>query len=153
MRVFVDGPELKKQGIFGLGAIYVGQGSTIVKSKKLYNQAMISVNVYAEIAAVEFALTQLEKVMGNEFSQPLKILLYSDWNEVEKLQDILLMTKRIPAINAIAEKINKGKKQFLSTYPEVELDITYISKEEKRYNPYYIGAHNAARHAIGIKSR
>lgn len=34
MRVFVDTSELKQQGIFGLGAIFVGQGGTIVRSKR-----------------------------------------------------------------------------------------------------------------------
>lgn len=36
LRVFVDASELKQQGVFGLGVIFVGQGSTLVKSKKHY---------------------------------------------------------------------------------------------------------------------
>jgi ribonuclease HI len=149
LRVFVDASEIKNSGIFGLGAIFVGQGTTILKSKKHYNQSMKRVNVYAEIAAIEFALMQLEKVVGAKFYLPLKVLIYSDWNAVDKLKDKTIMTNRISAINAIAEKINERRIQFLKAHPEIDLEIAYLG-EEKKFNPFYISSHNAARQAIGI---
>lgn len=149
LRVFADASELKNQGIFGLGAIYVGQGVTLVKSKKHYNQAMRRMNVYAEIVAVEFALTLIDQVMSDHFQQPSKVIIYSDWNEVEKLKDKTIMTYRIPAIKAIAEKINERKLQFFKAHPEVDLEIAYLG-EEKKFNPFYVSSHNAGRAAIGL---
>jgi ribonuclease HI len=149
LRVFVDGSELKNRGIFGLGAIYVGQGTTVVISKKHYNQAMKRVNVYAEIVAVEFALEKMEKVISGNFQNPSEIIVYSDWNEIDKLKESAMFTNRITAINAIAEKINERKHQFLAAHPEVELDISYLG-EGRKYNHFYLGAHNAARKIIGI---
>ncbi|MGG3691798.1 hypothetical protein [Heyndrickxia ginsengihumi] len=150
LRVFVDASELKNQGIFGFGVIFVGQGATLVRTKKHYNQAMRKVNVYAEIAAVEFALTQVEEVVGNEFDQPSKILIYSDWNEVDKLKETAMLTKRVPEINAIAKKINEKKLLFTISHPTVELEILYMGDEMKKHNIYHRGAHNFSRKVIGL---
>lgn len=150
LRVFVDASELQGYGIFGLGVVFVGQGSTIVKSKKHYNQAMRRMNVYAEIAAVEFALTQVEKVVGKEFNHPSKVLIYSDWNGVEKLEETVMLTKISPMVNAVAERINEKKILFFKSFPTIELDIVYMEEEMKKFNPGYQASHNAARKAIGI---
>lgn len=149
LRVFVDGSELKNSGVFGLGIIFVGEGTTLVQSKKHYEQEMRKVNVYAEILAVEFALTQIEKVVGKEF-QPEKVQIYSDWSEVDKLVETAMLTKRMPAINAVAEKINERKLMFSKAYPTIELDISYMGEELKKFNPFYRASHNAASKAIGI---
>ncbi|MGG1689438.1 hypothetical protein ABDH65_05230 [Heyndrickxia ginsengihumi] len=150
LRVFVDTSKIENQGIFGLGVIYVGQGLTSVKYKKHYNQAMKKVNVYGELIAVEFALTQVGKIIEKEFNQPSMILIYSDWNEISKLEDPAMITKRILAINDVAERINERKSEMSISYPDTDLEILYMRDEEKRFNPFYKGAHNAARKAIGI---
>src|SRR5690625_1011277 len=67
IRVFVDASELLYQGICGIGVIFVGQGLTLVKSSKHYNQTMRQMNIYGEIVAVDYALMQLMKVLKEEF--------------------------------------------------------------------------------------
>ncbi|MCM3362980.1 MULTISPECIES: hypothetical protein [Niallia] len=151
LRVFVDGSELQGSGgIFGLGVVFVGQGLTIVKSKKHYNQAMRKRSVYAEVVAVEFALMLVEKVVGKEFDQPSKVLIYSDWNGIDRLKETDILIKRNPTINTVAEKINEKKLLFLKSYPTIELDISYMGAELKKFNPFYRASHNAARKAIGM---
>lgn len=150
LRIFADASELQQQGIFGLGVIFVGQGTTLVKSKKHYNHSMRKVNVYAEILAVDFALSNVEEVLINEFCLPSKVLIYSDWDEVDKLNDSPMITKGNSAINAVAERINEKKSLFSISNPTVELEILSMDKEEKVFNPFYKGSHNAARRVIGI---
>jgi len=111
---------------------------------------MRRVNVYAEIVAVDFALTLIYQVIDKHFQQPSKIIIYSDWNEIDKLKDTTMITKKLHTINAVAKKINVMKFLFLSSYPTIELDISYMDEEEKRYNPFYKAAHNASRKVIGI---
>lgn len=149
LRVFVDASELHYQGIFGLAAIFVGQGSTLVKSKKHYNKSMKKVNIYGEILAVEFALMEVKNVLGS-FEQPSKIEIYSDWNQIDRLKETSMLTKRIPTINDVAERINEMKLLFEYLQPNVELEILYMRTEEKKYNPFYKGAHNASKKVIGI---
>ncbi len=150
LRVFVDCSELKEQGVFGIGVIFVGQGMTLVKSKKHYNQSMKRMNVYAELVAVEFALIQLDKILNKDFHLPSRIIVFSDWNMVDKLNQTNTVSKRHPPINAVAGKINKRKLQFTTTHSKVELNISYMSEKQKRHNPFYRAAHNASRKAIGI---
>lgn len=150
LRVFVDASELKRQGIFGLGVIFVGQGSTLVKSKKHYKQSMKKMNVYAELVAVEFAMTQLGQVIDNQFSLPSKVYIYSDWSDIKNIKEKTLLDNKIPAINTVSENINEMRNKFLLIHPALELEIFYMGIEEKKYNPFYKGAHNAARMIIGI---
>lgn len=150
LRVFVDASELHYQGIFGLGSIFVGQGNTLVKSRKHYNKAMKKVNIYGEILAVEFALLEVNKVLDNSFEQPLRIIIYSDWNQIDRLKETSILTKRIPTINDVAERINEKKLLFSDLHPTVELEILSMSNEEKKFNPFYKGAHNASKKVIGI---
>ena len=150
LRVFVDASELRYQGIFGLGVIFVGQGNTLVKSKKHYNKAMKKVNIYGEILAVEFALIEVNKVLDNCFEKPSKIIIYSDWNQVDRLKETSILTKRIHIINDVAERINEKTLLFVNLHPNVELEILYMKIEEKKYNPFYKGAHNASKKVIRI---
>jgi len=150
LRVFVDCSELKEQGIFGIGVIFVGQGTTMVKSKKHYNQSMKKMNIYAELVAVEFALTQLDKIWDVDFHLPSRIIVYSDWNKIEKLNRTTMISKRHLPMNTIAERINERKLHFSKSHPTVELSISYMNEGQKRYNPFYMASHNASRKAIGI---
>lgn len=150
LRVFVDASELHQKGIFGLGAIFVGQGTTLVKSKKHYNNTMKRINIYAEILAVEFALVEVNNVMDISFDEPSKVLIYSDWNQIDRLQETTMLTKKIPTINDIAERINEKKQMFSNLHPKIELEVLYMSEGEKKYNPFYKGAHNASKKAIGL---
>ncbi|WP_144461030.1 hypothetical protein [Siminovitchia fortis] len=148
LRIFTDASELMRQGIFGLGICFIGQGQTSVKSKKHYNPSMKAVNVYAELVAVEFAVDELLKAIhNNNHALPSRIRILSDWNEVEKLKITSKITKN-NAINKVAERINEKTKRFSALYPDFDLDLTFIGKDERRYNPYYTAAHNAAKKII-----
>ncbi|CDO04282.1 hypothetical protein BN988_02836 [Oceanobacillus picturae] len=144
LRVFVDASELNYQGIFGLGVCFVGQGKTLVKSKKHYNLPLKTNSVYAEIVAIDYALDLLKKVMCYRFDQPLKVVIYSDCIGISSLESKPELTRQ-PAINELAEQIKK-KYQFNSI---TELEISYMDKGLKRYNPYYRAAHNASRKLFG----
>ncbi len=153
LRVFVDASELSPfQGIFGLGVCFVGQGETNVKSKKHYNTSMKTMNVYAEAVAIEYALDLLNKAINSYMNLPLRVIVYSDWNEIDNLSSKVKITK-IHAINAVAEQIKVKKSHFVDSYPMIELEIAYMDKDLKRFNPYFRASHNAARKVFGKSSR
>lgn len=145
LRVFVDASEFNYEGIFRLGVCFVGQGETNVKTKKHYNSALKTNSIYAEVAAIDYALDLLKKVMCNCLDEPLRVVIYSDWVGINSLESKPELTRH-PAINELAEQIKKKKYQFNSI---TELEISYMDKGLKRYNPYYRAAHNAARKLFG----
>lgn len=151
LRVFVDASELKRQGIFGLGAIYVGQGCTFVKSKKHYNSSMQTVSIYGEIMAVDFALQHLDFLLNNnQITVPSTVIINSDWNGIGLVHDENMLLEKYPTINEVAKRINKKLELFSLSNPDLDLIVSYLNSDEKRYNPFYKAAHNASRKAIGL---
>ncbi|WML26290.1 hypothetical protein [Neobacillus sp. OS1-33] len=149
INIFVDASELKYQGIFGLGVCFVGQGEVIVKSKKHYNQLMKKQIIYAELLAIIFALEQITTI----HKQGLKILpdirIFSDLALIEKLNSTSDLTKN-QSINLIADRIRNLWETFAEYQPEKKLQIQSMSHRDKRHNPFYKAAHNAARKIIGL---
>ncbi|MFS0562701.1 hypothetical protein AB1K91_18400 [Terribacillus sp. 179-K 1B1 HS] len=150
LRVFVDTSELKRQGIFGLGAIYVGQGCTYVKSKKQYNSRMQTVSIYGEVMAVDFAIQHLDFVLGNLINAPSKVIINSDWKGIDLVYDEDMLLENFPIINDVAKRINKKMELFSLSNPDIDLIVSSLNSDEKRYNPFYRAAHNASRKAIGL---
>lgn len=151
LRVFVDASELKRQGIFGLGAIYVGQGCTFVKSKKQYNSSMQTVSIYGEIMAVDFALKNLDFILNEKLiAVPSKVIINSDWNGIDLVYDEDILLEKFPLINDVAKRINKKMELFSLSNPDIDLIVSSLNSDEKRYNPFYKAAHNASRKAIGL---
>ncbi|WP_156292114.1 hypothetical protein [Oceanobacillus salinisoli] len=144
LRFFVDASELKEQGIFGLGVCIVGQGETRVESKKHYNSAMKKQNTYAELVAVHYALELLPHILRGKIALPENIIVYSDWNEVGRLKETSEITKN-KMTNELAKQINEKKESFIERRPGIGLEVSYMSKDLKKWNPYYKAAHNAAR--------
>ncbi|MFP7494417.1 hypothetical protein SFC66_11565 [Terribacillus saccharophilus] len=151
LRVFVDASELKRQGIFGLGAIYVGQGCTFVKSKKQYNSSMQTVSIYGEIMAVDFALKNLDFILNEKLiAVPSKVIIISDWNGIDLVYDEDILLEKFPLINDVAKRINKKMELFSLSNPDIDLIVSSLNSDEKRYNPFYKAAHNASGKAIGL---
>ncbi|NRG46225.1 hypothetical protein HRF87_15870 [Bacillus sp. CRN 9] len=151
LRVFVDASELKRQGIFGLGAIYVGQGCTFVKSKKQYNSSMQTVSIYGEIMAVDFALKHLDCILNDKLiAIPSKVIINSDWNGIDLVHEENMLLEKFPIINDVAKRINKKMELFSLSNPDIDLIVSSLNSDEKRYNPFYRAAHNASRKAIGL---
>lgn len=151
LRVFVDTSELKRQGIFGLGAIYVGQGCTFVKSKKQYNSSMQTVSIYGEIMAVDFALKHLDCILNDKLiAIPSKVIINSDWNGINLVHEENMLLEKFPIINDVAKRINKKMELFSLSNPDIDLIVSSLNSDEKRYNPFYRAAHNASRKAIGL---
>jgi hypothetical protein len=46
-------------------------------------------------------------------------------------------------------QINEQRQYILSSYPNINVNIVSMKKSDKRYNPFYKAAHNAARKVIG----
>lgn len=95
-------------------------------------------------------MIQLGQVIDNQFKQPSKVYIYSDWSEIKNIKEKTILDNKIPAINTLAKNINEMRNKFLLIHSAMELEIFYMSIEEKKYNPFYKGAHNAAREIIGI---
>ncbi|MGM7724092.1 hypothetical protein [Metabacillus sp. Hm71] len=148
LRVFVDASELKSQGIFGLGLCFVGQGSVIVKSKKLYNQSMKKQIIFAELSAIEFALEQISILYKEKDNTLPEIIIYSDITLVEQLSGTSAITKN-QEINLKANRVRNLWEAFLEFQPGIKLQIKNMKQEMKKFNPYYKAAHNAARSVIG----
>ncbi|WP_157081445.1 hypothetical protein [Neobacillus soli] len=147
LRIFVDASELNYQGIFGQGACFVGQGEVITKCKKHYNLLMKKQNVYAELAAIGFALEQLLAMHKQGCAIKPEILIYSDIPLVDYLNGTKEITKN-KSINIIAKKIWDLKQEFEDKLPSINLQIKNMDPELKKFNPFYKAAHNEARKAI-----
>jgi hypothetical protein len=63
-------------------------------------------------------------------------------------EDILLV--KFPIINDVAKRINKKMELFSLSNPDIDLIVSSLNSDEKRYNPFYKAAHNASRKAIGL---
>jgi ribonuclease HI len=148
LRVFVDTSEIENQGIFGLGVCFVGQGEVIIKSKKYYNLSIRKQNQFAELIAIIFALEQLNTLLKQHSFIPSEVIVYSDLILIDKLSEPNKLTKN-ELINELIYQINEQRQYILSSYPNININIVSMKKSDKRYNPFYKAAHNAARKIIG----
>lgn len=141
-RVYTDASELEKKGIFGLAFACVGNGGVIVRSKKYYNQGICGKNPFAEIAAVSFAIQELTDIKQSEYNDIEDAYILSDINWIDNYENS--KWSRDPDKSDFIKSITANKRTFEKQFPDVQLSISYIG-EDKRYNPFYKAAHNAAR--------
>jgi ribonuclease HI len=147
IRVYVDASELKNQGIFGLGAAFVGNGEVVVKSKKEYHSKLKGQIWYGETRAICHALEILTKLISNPISASA-VQVYSDLELVQSLdEENNNRTKLIikEQISLSLEKLDKYQCNFHS------IELLFLNNKEKKFNPYYTAAHNAARQILGIE--
>lgn len=147
VKVFVDASELDFKGVFGLGICFVGQGNVIVKSKKHYNQKMKTHNVYGELQSIAFAIRELDDLIIKKKNHSFKLEIFSDCTIVDQLRGSNKLTRNT-AINEVANGVVSLWDDFINKNEMINLQVTTMKADLKRYNPFYKAAHNAARRIL-----
>jgi hypothetical protein len=148
MRIYVDASEINKQGIFGLGAIFVGDGHITVESKKVYKPDLKGQMWFAETMAICHALDLIPKIIIKEFENISGIFLFSDLQMLQSINEKTKNQTKLFVIEQVESSLIRLNKRLEST---LTIEIHYLDREKKRYNPYYVAAHNASRKIIGLK--
>jgi hypothetical protein len=146
LRIYVDASELRYQGIFGLGVTFVGAGEIKVKSKKIYNVKSRRQIWFGETMAICYAL-ELIPLVFTAFEENInEINIFSDLKMLQTLDESNNKTSLF-----IKEQMESP---LMNLYRILDNDLTvrvqYLENADKRFNPYYKAAHNAARKAIGL---
>lgn len=101
-------------------------------------------SVYGELLAIQYSLEMLGKALSQHSAK--SALLYTDYSRIARLLFSNNYTKPIyeEARNRITNSLNSLK----SSYPEVGVNVKYISRHKKN-NALHQMAHLAARKTIG----
>ena len=123
LRIYCDASFNPKTKFTAVAALFVFDGDTQVYSKFLGIQT--GNNVTGEIEAVKFAVEQISifKRRPALMIEPRSIVVYSDYNQIT---------------------------QYVEDTDNVKIE--YLG-EDKRENPFYTAAHNAARKAIFLRPK
>lgn len=146
IRCYVDASELKMQGVFGLGMTLVGNGEVLVKSKKEYHQNLRGNNWYGETRAICYALEILPTLISS-FPNTNKIEIYSDLSLIQSLKEETKNKTKLFVKEQVELYLMKFQEEQIKNFL---LEFLFLSNNEKKYNPFYTAAHNAARKIIGL---
>jgi hypothetical protein len=148
MRIYVDASELKRQGIFGLGAIFVGAGHISIESKKDYRPDLKGQMWFAETMAICYALDLIPEIIINRFEDISEILLYSDLHMLQSINEKTKNKTKLFVLEQVELSLARLNKRLENP---LKVEIHFLNNEQKRFNPYYAAAHNASRKIIGLK--
>ncbi|MBP1931470.1 hypothetical protein [Ammoniphilus resinae] len=136
LTMYSDCSQILHHGIYGLGAMFVCGGTTRTYSKKIYSR-YVNKSTLGEYYAVAFTIQQVPSFLRDTKEVcPEYLKLFTDieiqWDHLRE---------------EYQEAINDIQKQLaVLTLP---FEISNMTNEEKRCNPFYRAAHNASRKAIG----
>lgn len=126
-----QGGRLRYQRKVGIAAVFVYDGSVTVKSKACASSKGDG-SVYGEMEALLFALSELPAFLESLIvNKPDSVYIYSDLKQFEYFKRLFGIDDR------------------LKDFSPLPVAVEYLG-EDKRYNPFYTVAHNAARKSIGI---
>lgn len=143
LRIYCDASTHANQGLYGLASAIVGFGSVHVKTKKIYSKH-VGRSTYAECKSVEFILSYLLEYLKSLSALPDKVIIYSDYNLIE---DVLTEGKTPKEIVEVVHLMQAHLEKIQNTI-KIPVDLKFIGTDKKN-NPYYTAAHNAARKVIG----
>jgi len=145
--IYCDCSVIHGHPIVGLSACFVGCGSTILESRKIYS-VYINKTIYLEFRAVRFALENLPRILEEykkmSFS-PSRVLIYSDTQVIEDF------VYNGAGKKAYMREVIAEIRSLLDSLPEnLNVQIRYLG-EHKKQNIFYKASHNSARKVIGKK--
>ncbi|WP_191559379.1 hypothetical protein [Metabacillus idriensis] len=140
--VYCDSSAFKEQKNMAIACAYVWNGTVIVKHqfvnppKDCWHK-----NIYAEIKAVNFALTHYEKHIN---SLCKKVIIFSDVDDIEGFVSNAITFKKITSLKKLQFELIALYQKAKMKNSAVDIEIKYLTLEQKRYNPFAKTAHNAA---------
>jgi hypothetical protein len=144
--IYCDMSMNNDRNIMSVACSYVSNGKVIVKHQLVYPpQDCLNKNIFGEIKAIIFALTNFEKYMDEKTAEIKKIVILSDINFVE---DLLLHEpyfRKNSSLNKIQSDMKLLYRKMQNKYPNKDISIKYLQQNQKSYNPFYKSAHNAAK--------
>lgn len=151
VRIYCDCSISQDMKVAGLAATYIGFGSSLVKSKKHYSLIPMT-NLENELRVIVYSLENLSTYLSgkaDEMQRPNKVLIYSDLAQITDGLSGRIWTKK-PTFKILIDEILEKQTKLSKTIP---VDILYLESSERKYNPYYSSAHNAARKIIKIRKK
>ena len=123
MRIYCDVSQNLKTKLMAIAALFVFDGETEVYTKVLGTR--VDNNIVGEIEAVKFAIRQIPvfKSRPSVVGEPYEVVVYSDYN---------LIAQYVQDVEGVR--------------------IVHIG-DDKKHNPFYTAAHNAARKAIFLRPK
>ncbi|MED4353586.1 hypothetical protein P9265_14815 [Schinkia azotoformans] len=143
IQVFCDCSISADKKLLGLAASFVGLGNIIVKSKKIYPNIEIT-PVIGEFMAILLVFDHIQAYIAEAQNMTVQsidtITIYSDLQQVEDGLNKKIWTKNkkiAPLIDEILSKMTE-----LSENRNLHFTINSMSREEKKFNPFYEIAEN-----------
>ncbi|WP_176446613.1 RNase H family protein [Lentibacillus sp. CBA3610] len=136
--------SINKNNKMAAGFCYVYNGSVSKKYQLISGTGDFAMSVFAEITAIIGALQKFRHNVKDNYSS---VLIYSD---LDYIDDILSQTSTFKHthLKEIQKELVFTFKQTCLKYPDLEINISPLTRNQKRYNPFLKAAHNAARELI-----
>lgn len=136
--------SMNEQKKMAAGFCYVFNG-TVTKKYQLINKTRnCSISIFAEIIAIISALKKFPRNVNGSYSS---VLIYSDLDYIDNI-----LTQRTSFKNTCLKSVQKELiftfEQTTRQHPNTKIDISPLTRNQKKHNPFLKAAHNAARELI-----
>lgn len=130
---------------------YIQNGSIIVKNQLIYPpQEAIHKNIYGELKAIMFGLSNFQKYMENGC---YNVILYSDIKDIKVFLNNKSTFKKNNALKELQSELIKLYKRVKMNNPDLYIRIEYLPVNHKTYNPFAKSCHNAAKRMLKLVSK
>ncbi|MEC1759854.1 hypothetical protein [Schinkia azotoformans] len=134
-----------------VGCTYVRSCRIIVKQQYVYPPIDCTTGpMYGEIKAILFGLTHFEKYIMPDCK---KVVLYSDVDDIEGLLENKITFKRNASLKKLQSELINLYQKTKKLNPNKDIEIKYLARDVKIYNPFHRSAHNAANRMLNKTQR
>ncbi|MFD2759773.1 RNase H family protein [Lentibacillus juripiscarius] len=143
LTIYCDG-SMNEQKKMAAGFCYVYNGTVTKKYHLVSKTRDCSIPVFAEIIAIISALKKFRQNVRGNYSS---VRIFSDLDYIDNI-----LTQSSTFKNTCLKKVQKELiltfEQSSLKYPNINIDISPLTRRQKRHNPFLKAAHNAARELI-----
>lgn len=141
--IYCDSSCSKVSSGMAVACTYLRDGSVIVKQQLVYAPKDVTgKNVYGEIKAVIFALTNFNKYVEKDC---VNVTIFSDVDDIEKLISNQIVFKNNDSLRKLHSELMALYEIKKRENPQLNIEIKYLPLHYKKHNPFMKSAHNASR--------
>ncbi|MDC3414761.1 hypothetical protein [Terrihalobacillus insolitus] len=141
--VYCDSSMNKDKGLMSVACTYVSNANIIVKQQLVYpNYQVVNKNIFGELKSIIFALTNINKYLGHNCKE---IQIYSDVKYIDKILNHEINFKKHRLLKDLKGELSDLYQCKVKELNGLDINISYLNKEYRSYNPFSKSSHNAAK--------
>ncbi|RIW27621.1 hypothetical protein D3H55_22800 [Bacillus salacetis] len=144
--VYCDSSMNVDKRLMAVACTYVSNANIIVKRQLVYpSHHVADKSIYGELKSIIFALTHFQKYMDYNCK---KVQVYSDVNHIDKILNDEIKFRKHPLLKELKDELNNLYQSKNVEHRGIEINISYLNKERRIYNPFAKCSHNKAKNLL-----